>query len=481
MKRRNIIGVIATSTFLLLGGLVSFILPKESSVIQAEAWNTNQTPSVQSTYYSKAEGLSGSALKDMLGTFNTPTNKSYTWSRYEAADEAQDDSSAILCIYTRHNIPKSNHVSSGYAWDKWNREHVFTQTAFPSSADDNHNIFACEGKINQERGDKKYAEGGNTVSVHGYTTGCKQTGSTFEPCDEAKGEIARACMYVTLYYPYALSDIFVDVATCLKWHSEHPVTAREIYRNNAVYKLQGNRNPFVDHPSYANSIYGATYSQPDPLEGGQAGDPVSVTGVTLNKTEVTLQQGNATILTATITPSDATNKNIIWSSSNTSVATVNNGKVTAIFAGTANITAKTSDGGFTATCKVTVTPADPTPTENVTISFNANGGVGTMANVEVEKGQRYTLPECGFTSNNGATFVGWKVYGNVQKPGEKIIVNSNLELVAQWEGGTDVPVTPDQPSKKKGCGGSIIAASSLISFVSLIGVGFLYIKKKQDK
>ena len=481
MKRKNIIGIIATSTFLLLGGLAAFAQPKGSSVIQADAWSTTQTPSVEGSYYSKVEGLTGDALKTTLGTFNQPKSKSYDWSRYEAADEAQDDSSAILCIYTRHNIPKNNHVSSGYAWDKWNREHVFTQKAFPDSADDNHNIFACEGKINQERSDKKYAEGGNVVSVHGYTTQCKQTGSTFEPCDDAKGEIARACMYVTLYYSYKLSDIFVDVATALKWHSEHPVTAREIYRNNAVYKLQGNRNPFVDHPSYANSIFGATYSQPDPLEGGQAGDPVPVTGVTMNKTEVTIQQGNATILTASVAPSNATNKNVTWTSSNTSVATVNAGRVTGIFAGTANITATTLDGGFTATCKVTVTAVDPTPTENVTISFNANGGTGTMASVEFEKGQRYTLPECGFTSPNGATFIGWKVYGGVQQPGEKVIVNSNMELIAQWEGGDPTPVTPVKPASKGGCGGSIIATSAIISFTALIGVGLLFYKKKQDK
>lgn len=81
---------------------------------------------------------------------------------------------------------------------------------------------------------------------------------------------------------------------------------------------------------------------------------VEVTSITLNKTNVTLGEGKTTTLTATVNPSNATNKNVTWSSDNTSIATVNNGKVTAKKAGTANITAR-SNNGKTATCKVTIT------------------------------------------------------------------------------------------------------------------------------
>ena len=81
---------------------------------------------------------------------------------------------------------------------------------------------------------------------------------------------------------------------------------------------------------------------------------VEVTSITLNKTNVTLEEGKTTTLTATVSPSDATNKTVTWSSDNTNVATVNNGTVTAKKAGTANITAR-SNNGKTATCKVTIT------------------------------------------------------------------------------------------------------------------------------
>ena len=80
----------------------------------------------------------------------------------------------------------------------------------------------------------------------------------------------------------------------------------------------------------------------------------NVESVSLDKTNITLTEGDSETLTATVSPSNATNKNVIWKSSNTSVATVNNGKVTAIKAGTATITVTTDDGGKTATCQVTV-------------------------------------------------------------------------------------------------------------------------------
>ena len=84
-------------------------------------------------------------------------------------------------------------------------------------------------------------------------------------------------------------------------------------------------------------------------------NPVSVIGVSLNKSSTTIEVGSSETLTATVAPANATNKNVTWSSSNTSVATVNaNGKVTGVAEGTAMITVTTADGSKTATCTVTV-------------------------------------------------------------------------------------------------------------------------------
>jgi uncharacterized protein YjdB len=81
---------------------------------------------------------------------------------------------------------------------------------------------------------------------------------------------------------------------------------------------------------------------------------IPVEGVTLDKTSIEITEGEEIRLTATVTPDNATNKNVSWSSSNSSVATVDNGKVTAVKAGTATITVRTEDGGKTASCEVTV-------------------------------------------------------------------------------------------------------------------------------
>ena len=108
--------------------------------------------------------------------------------------------------------------------------------------------------------------------------------------------------------------------------------------------------------------------------GGGGSTTVPVTGVSLNKSSTSLTVGKTEILTATVTPTNATNKAVAWSSNNTTVATVDNGTIRANAKGSATITVRTSDGNKTATCAVTVTDATtPTPTPPTnnapTISF----------------------------------------------------------------------------------------------------------------
>jgi len=89
---------------------------------------------------------------------------------------------------------------------------------------------------------------------------------------------------------------------------------------------------------------------------------VSVTGVTLNKDNITLTVGATETLTATVLPHDATDKSVKWASNNEAVATVENGVVTANEVGEAIITVTTNDGNYTATCAVVVTPIiEPEP------------------------------------------------------------------------------------------------------------------------
>jgi uncharacterized protein YjdB len=109
-------------------------------------------------------------------------------------------------------------------------------------------------------------------------------------------------------------------------------------------------------------------------------NPMAVTGVTLSETTLSLTVGGTATLTATIAPANATNKNVTWSSSDMTKATVSEGLVTAVAAGTATITVTTADGDHTETCIVTVTPVVVTGVNLnlTTLSLDEIGDTATL-------------------------------------------------------------------------------------------------------
>ena len=145
-----------------------------------------------------------------------------------------------------------------------------------------------------------------------------------------------------------------------------------------------------------------------------------VNEVSLDKTELALTVGDTQTLTATITPDDANNKNVSWSSDKPSVATVDeNGTVTAVAAGTANITVKTVDGEKTAVCAVTVTAKSsgggstgggsfsysvttPGKTENGTVTVSPRSAEkGDSVTITVKPDSGYRLDDLTVTDKNG--------------------------------------------------------------------------------
>ena len=162
-------------------------------------------------------------------------------------------------------------------------------------------------------------------------------------------------------------------------------TAKIYYRALTQYMtsttdFSGAKNALVQA---ATDLYGASSNEVTAVNTGFAGvgigsaTTVSVTGVSLDSTSANLNVGDSKTLIATISPSNATNKAITWSSSNSSVATVSNGIVTAKAAGTAIITATTSDGGKTATSTVTVSSSGQT----TSLSEGFDGVVGTSSSI----------------------------------------------------------------------------------------------------
>ncbi len=150
---------------------------------------------------------------------------------------------------------------------------------------------------------------------------------------------------------------------------------------------------------------------------------IPVSGVSLNKSTLNLTAGVNSTIIATVEPANASNKRVSWSSSDSSVAMVdNNGAIAANSVGTAIITVITEDGNFSATCTVNVSEAAPVTT--YTVTFDLNGGTRTGGGQLIQTvvhGGSATAPT---VSRSSYTFTGWdKAFTNV---------TSNLTVTANW-------------------------------------------------
>lgn len=235
----------------------------------------------ETSYYSGLNGLSGeslrSALNDKINVHQYYSYSPCTWVILEEADEDPNDSSAVVGFYTRRSIPKADRDQGGNTPDYWNREHIWPKSHGFSSKNqyahnDTHHLRASDKSVNADRGNLDFAEGG---SPHYECSECSSTGSTWEPPDEVKGDTARMMFYMDVRYDggdsSSVGDLeLVDGLTStgqltmgvlcdlMAWHIDDPVSLAEQQRNDIIYSWQGNRNPFIDHPEYAVSIWGPT-------------------------------------------------------------------------------------------------------------------------------------------------------------------------------------------------------------------------------
>ena len=162
-----------------------------------------------------------------------------------------------------------------------------------------------------------------------------------------------------------------------------------------------------------------------------------VTGVKLNSTQEKLGVGETITLTATVTPSTATDKTVSWSSSNTSVATVSqNGEVSALKKGTTTITVTTKDGGKTATCKITVEDK-VYPVESVTLD---------KSTYEMTVGDNVTLKATVNPSNATDKTVSWSSNNT-----SVATVSQNGVVTAKKKGTAKITVTTNDGNKTAEC------------------------------
>jgi hypothetical protein len=144
----------------------------------------------------------------------------------------------------------------------FNVEHTWPQSLFTHrfsralQKSDLHHLFISDAVANSARGNFPFGE----VLVNTGGTGCEDSkvgfdnigNMVFEPPEQHKGAVARALFYFSIRYLLPISES--QEAVLRRWHTDHPVTQDELRRNASIESVQGNRNPFIDHPEYVQLI-----------------------------------------------------------------------------------------------------------------------------------------------------------------------------------------------------------------------------------
>jgi len=248
---------------------------------------------IPTDYYSTAEGKSGYELKTAL--FNIIKNhnqQSYSslWTHFKTTDKKSDGTvwdmysdvpgGTPQYVYTFIEDQCGNYSGEGSCY---NREHSWPKSWFdddyPMYTDLFH-LYPTDGYVNGKRSNYPFGEVGSPswTSTNGSKVGNNITegysSRVFEPIDEYKGDFARSYFYMATRYEnvienwinYGLASELLDGSNdkvfkdwqlnlLLNWHYEDPVSEKETNRNNSVYTIQNNRNPFIDHPEYIALIW----------------------------------------------------------------------------------------------------------------------------------------------------------------------------------------------------------------------------------
>ena len=213
-------------------------------------------------YYEAALNLKGASLKVTLNNIITndfiPLLYGDARNILQESDIDPNNSNNIILVYTGDSVVGT--------WDggaTWNREHTWPQSRlgvyvkygdddFPSKATDVHNLKPADPGENTSRSNDYFDNTGGT--------------DFYEPRDEVKGDVARILFYMsTRYFDLTLNDdeqsstslkTMGMISLLLAWNEMDPVDDFERNRNEVIYTYQGNRNPFIDYPEFADLIWG---------------------------------------------------------------------------------------------------------------------------------------------------------------------------------------------------------------------------------
>ena len=248
-------------------------------------------------YYMSADGTNGASLKTaMSGIVYNRTELTYDalWDAFRTTDARSDNENKVWDMYSGiSDFTFGTDQAGSYKkeGDAYNREHSFPQSWFGSSKPmytDLHHIYPTDGYVNGMRSNYPLGEteGGNYTSEGGFSkvgacTRAGYSGKVFEPNDEYKGDLARTYFYMVTCYEEKLNDWYENFAgtvdglnatidgskypgltqwqleMLMEWAKNDPVSDKEVTRNNAVYALQKNRNPFIDYPGLEEYVWGS--------------------------------------------------------------------------------------------------------------------------------------------------------------------------------------------------------------------------------
>lgn len=213
-------------------------------------------------YYESVKGLTGSALKaklrQIISNAKTLSYSDLTKDTGLPFTDADPEKPGNIILFYGHVSVKASST--------WNREHVWPKSRgwFKTSGagSDIHHIRPEDNDVNSRRGNLvmgKVSNGKQNLYDDGTLGG--YYGSLYEPVDSVKGDVARIYMYMLIRYSqtdssYPITNVISSMALLLEWHLSDPVDEFEKLRNERSYQVQGNRNPFIDYPEFAEMIWG---------------------------------------------------------------------------------------------------------------------------------------------------------------------------------------------------------------------------------
>lgn len=279
-----------------------------------------QGPNNSGTYYQQANGKKGAALKTALsGVIYNRTERTYNdlWTDFRSTDARPDGK--VWDMYS--NISNftfgenQDHGSGGKTEGEfYNREHSFPNSWFGGKVQpmytDLHHMYPTDKLVNNRRGNHPFGEtdGESYKSAGGFSklgscTYPGYSGTVFEPNDEYKGDFARTYFYMVTCYEDKLPNWYDNnpescptldgnkypglsswqLSMLMKWAANDPVSRKEVERNEAVYGIQNNRNPFIDYPGLEQYIWGDLMDTAFSYDSYQ--DPVGISEISV-KSEV---------------------------------------------------------------------------------------------------------------------------------------------------------------------------------------------------